>query len=152
MFIKKIIFVNIIIFIFFLFDRMIKWYVIQKESFFIIPNFLKINFYPNWGVALSISVNPILIYFLIGLILLIVFYFLFKSYGQNNYSLICALTLIFVGSLSNLIDRFRFGYVVDYINFAGHFPVFNLADIMIVAGVGLIIGKQLVFGEKLHNK
>jgi signal peptidase II len=152
MFIRKIIFVNIIIFIFFLFDRMIKWHVIQKEGFFIIPNFLKINFYPNWGVALSISVNPILIYLLISLILLIVFYFLFESYGRKNYILIWALTLIFVGALSNLIDRFRFGYVVDYINFVGWYPVFNLADVMIVVGVGLIIGKQLVFRKRFDDK
>ena len=144
MFLRKIIFANIIIFIFFLFDRMIKWYMIQKESFFVIPNFLKINFYPNWGIALSIPVSPFLIYSLIILILLIVFFFLSESYRHKNYILIWALTLIFVGALSNLIDRFRFSYVIDYINFAGRLPVFNLADVMIVVGSGLIIMTKIL--------
>lgn len=50
--------------------------------------------------------------------------------------------LIFGGAIGNLIDRFRFGYVVDYVDF-GWWPVFNIADaainISIVAFVVLLL-------------
>ena len=44
------------------------------------------------------------------------------------------LFFIFLGGLSNLIDRLRFGYVIDYLDLS-YFTVFNLADAMITFGV-----------------
>lgn len=42
------------------------------------------------------------------------------------------------GALGNLIDRIRVGYVIDYIDL--HFwPVFNIADIAITVGAGLLV-------------
>lgn len=50
-------------------------------------------------------------------------------------------SLIFAGALGNLIDRLRFGFVVDFIDLTlpiyGPFPAFNIADCAIVIGVGL---------------
>jgi signal peptidase II len=46
-----------------------------------------------------------------------------------------------VGALSNLLDRAILGYVVDYVNIF-FWPIFNLADCLIVAGVLLYL-----FGE-----
>ncbi|MCX6816471.1 MAG: signal peptidase II [Candidatus Beckwithbacteria bacterium] len=46
--------------------------------------------------------------------------------------------LILVGGLSNLIDRIRFGGVVDYISI-GWWPSFNLADCFILAGVVILL-------------
>lgn len=49
-----------------------------------------------------------------------------------------ALGLLLGGTLGNLIDRLRFGSVVDFLDF--HFwPTFNVADIAICTGVGIII-------------
>lgn len=46
------------------------------------------------------------------------------------------------GALGNLIDRIATGYVIDFVDF--HFwPVFNVADIFICAGVGLIVWSML---------
>jgi len=53
-----------------------------------------------------------------------------------------SLMLILGGAVGNLIDRIRFGYVVDFIDlhYAGwHWPAFNLADSAIVIGVGLML-------------
>lgn len=47
------------------------------------------------------------------------------------------LTIIIGGAGGNLIDRLMRGYVVDFIDFR-MFPVFNLADVAIVIGTGLI--------------
>jgi signal peptidase II len=57
--------------------------------------------------------------------------------------LLCAgLTLILGGALGNVIDRLRFGHVVDFLDFhvAGwHWPAFNVADSAITLGAALLI-------------
>jgi signal peptidase II len=48
--------------------------------------------------------------------------------------------LLLGGAAGNLLDRLQYGYVVDYFDFRLiHYPVFNLADVCIVAGVGLLL-------------
>lgn len=52
------------------------------------------------------------------------------------------LALVIAGALGNLIDRLRFGYVVDFVDwYVGrhHWPVFNVADSAIVAGAVLLV-------------
>jgi signal peptidase II len=50
-----------------------------------------------------------------------------------------AFGMLFAGATGNLIDRLRFGYVVDFITFdLLQWPSFNLADASIVGGIGLI--------------
>ena len=59
------------------------------------------------------------------------------------------LSLIILGALSNLLDRLIFGYVIDYINIF-IWPVFNLADAMIVVGIIFyIIDKYFIKKDKL---
>lgn len=43
------------------------------------------------------------------------------------------LAFVVAGSVSNLVDRIRWGYVVDFVN-VPHWPTFNIADVAIVAG------------------
>ena len=50
--------------------------------------------------------------------------------------------LVLGGALGNLTDRFRFGYVVDFIDFHSrgwHWPAFNLADAVITVGVIVLL-------------
>lgn len=59
--------------------------------------------------------------------------------------------LIIGGALGNLIDRVRFGYVVDFVHWYWRehsWPVFNLADSAIVAGAVLLVVASLFSGEK----
>ena len=57
--------------------------------------------------------------------------------------LLClGLALILGGALGNLIDRLRFGHVVDFLDFHAlgwHWPAFNVADAAICVGVALIV-------------
>jgi signal peptidase II len=56
-----------------------------------------------------------------------------------------ALALPLGGAIGNLIDRVRFGYVVDFLDFRLiHFPVFNLADSAITIGIALLILCSLI--------
>lgn len=132
-----------VIFFTFILDRLFKYLVLHKEGYIVIKNLLVIDYFANWGIALSLPVSRFVIYPVIIMILFVVFYFLFVSLKKNDYLLVWSTALIFSGALSNLIDRFRFGHVVDYFNFACWFPVFNWADVMIVAGVFLILAKVM---------
>jgi len=54
----------------------------------------------------------------------------------------CALALVLGGAVGNLIDRVQYGHVVDFLLFYWndwHFPAFNVADIAITLGAGLLI-------------
>jgi len=56
--------------------------------------------------------------------------------------LTAGLGLVAGGALGNVIDRLRFGAVVDFLDFhvgAWHWPAFNIADAAITVGVGLLI-------------
>lgn len=60
-----------------------------------------------------------------------------------------ALGLVIGGAVGNLIDRARFGYVVDFLDFGGlYFPwVFNVADAAITVGAGLLMLDYVVSTE-----
>ncbi len=61
---------------------------------------------------------------------------------RNRWKDALPYALIIAGALGNLVDRFRFGYVVDFIEWYYkdyHWPVFNIADSCIVVGAALLI-------------
>jgi signal peptidase II len=65
---------------------------------------------------------------------------------------VIALAMILGGALGNIIDRVRFGYVVDFadLHFGAFRPfmIFNVADACITLGVLLLVARALLFGEK----
>jgi signal peptidase II len=66
-----------------------------------------------------------------------------------------ALVLIIGGALGNFIDRLNIGYVIDFIDWhygAKHWPTFNIADVWISVGVGLMLIDMLTQGARAQNK
>jgi signal peptidase II len=65
---------------------------------------------------------------------------------------VIALAMILGGALGNIIDRARFGYVVDYADLhIGEFRpflIFNIADACITIGVLLLVARSLLLREK----
>ncbi len=64
--------------------------------------------------------------------------------------LLAALGLVFGGAVGNLIDRVRWGEVVDFLDVfwkTHHWPAFNVADSAITVGMGVLILEEL-FGRK----
>ncbi len=134
-------FFNIAIFVmFFVFmDQLIK-YVLQTYFSFIISE--------NYGIIFGTVENNFLkiLIILIGIILLI--YLIFNT-DFSKFSNMLAISLIIAGAISNILDRFIYGYVVDYINlpsFLSFWPTFNLADIFIV--IGLVVYLYNFFKSK----
>jgi len=60
---------------------------------------------------------------------------------QKNASLI--MWLILAAGLSNIIDRLLYNGVIDWIHSFSWFPVFNLADMVITGGVGVLMIQEL---------
>ncbi len=62
------------------------------------------------------------------------------------------MSLIVLGAGSNLLDRIKYSYVIDYIDLK-YFTVFNIADTMISLGVALLLFYELKTKEKtLKNR
>jgi signal peptidase II len=77
---------------------------------------------------------------------LLIGYYLIKS-NPRNLMLVGSLTLIFGGAVGNLIDRLRFGAVVDFLDVyigSAHWPAFNVADSAITVGAILMIWEMIL--------
>ncbi len=136
------------LFIFIVFvDQLIKFFIsktIGAQSISIFPEILKLKIHQNTGIAFGLPFNPWIAYFLI--IFLGVLVFIIWKRKQNICHFCFApypFILIFSGALSNLLDRARFGYVIDYVEFIPLRGFFNLADCAIVIGILMIILKIL---------
>jgi signal peptidase II len=62
-----------------------------------------------------------------------------------------AFSLLLAGALGNNLDRLLKGYVVDFIHLH-HWPVFNVADVCLVAGTGLLLVQSLTRGGMLRQR
>lgn len=119
--------------IFFLTDRLLKYKALSllqaKELFsdFFLFSLTK-NYFISFSLPFSGPFLNILISLLVTLLLsCIVFLTIRKKAGK--FEIIC-LIAIFLGALSNLIDRLTLGFVIDYLELRG-VSAFNLADVMI---------------------
>ena len=120
---------------------LIESFIALNDMIAIIPNFFNLHHIRNYGAAWSLFESKtifIIIMSVIGLIVLIRFMFTFKDNTRNSI----AFGLVFGGFIGNLVDRGIFGYVRDFLEFhifGYDYPIFNVADICIVLGVGLLI-------------
>lgn len=90
---------------------------------------------------------------LISVVAVVVIVSLYRKAGEQML-LRWALTLILGGAIGNLIDRIRLGFVVDFIDWYwgdAHWPTFNLADVAITTGVGLLLVDMIVQSRAAHR-
>ena len=135
---QQLFFVVLLCLVLLFFESIIKYYYILNKipetGFYLLGNFLQINYTMNFNLAFGLPVPQgvtifIVLILLIFLSLLWTWHFLLREINK-----LLGLSLVIVGALSNLMDRLIVGHVIDYLNI-WIWPVFNLADIMIVVGV-----------------
>ena len=147
---KKIISISALIV---LFDQLIKLVVTTlglHNKLSIIPNFFYITYVRNDGAAWSILSGNRILLITIGIIAIVILYFLLIYKQELNNLKIIYYSILNGGIIGNLLDRIFRGYVIDYLDFKifnYYFPVFNLADIMIVIGTFLVI-IEVIRGDK----
>ncbi|NTW22479.1 signal peptidase II [Candidatus Falkowbacteria bacterium] len=118
----------------FMADRWLKSLAMAGFSREIIGYLLVFDFSKNFGIAFSLPFPGHLLPILVGSIILILTHFARLAYLQQDFFLVSAYVLIIGGSISNLFDRLRYGFVVDYLEVA-YFSILNVADMMIFCGV-----------------
>jgi signal peptidase II len=96
----------------------------------------------NPGAAFGILPNQNVLFITTGLLLVIGALAIYRKLPPAKKILRIGLGLVLGGALGNLVDRLRFGKVVDFLDFRV-WPVFNLADTAIFIGVCLLAWELL---------
>jgi signal peptidase II len=147
-----------------LLDRVTKLVILQTlrpgQGFPVIPGLFDIVFALNPGAAFGFLAtlservrNPLFILISVVAVILIIVYR--TRYLRSHRLVSTALGLILGGAVGNLIDRLRYGMVVDFLDVhAGgyHWPAFNVADSAISVGVGLMILDMLLEWRRERRK
>ena len=120
-------------------DQLSKWLVVQNLPLGGSVEILGPVLQRNTGAAWSLFSNSTLglaVFSLVLLVLLAAWFFLTPAARRGQR---LALSVVMAGALGNMLDRFRLGYVVDFLELP-HWPIFNVADILLCCGVaGLAI-------------
>ena len=100
-----------------------------------------LHYTENGGAAWSILEGSTWFLIAITLVIMIVCIYMLIKKTFDSKLMFWALSLVLAGGIGNLIDRiFRGGLVVDFIEFGFfEFPIFNVADISVCVGAGLIV-------------
>lgn len=133
-------------------DQLVKVYIHTHfhlgESISVIQNFFNLTYVRNFGAAFGFLAesHPSFreIFFLVmPPIAMIIILAILRGVSESDTKQILALSSIFGGALGNYIDRLRFRYVIDFLDFHIYnrwsWPAFNIADMAIVGGVGLLM-------------
>ncbi len=117
------------------------------ESVTVIRNFFDITYVRNFGAAFGFLAKSHpgfrdMFFLLMPPAALIIILFILRGVEENDKIQVIALSMVFGGAVGNYIDRLHLGYVVDFLDFhmrEVHWPAFNVADISIVCGVGILL-------------
>lgn len=119
----------------------------------IIRGVFNLTYVENRGAAFGILQNQR--WFFITLTIFICIGIVYFLLTQSNINLILRISLAMVlgGAIGNLIDRIRYGYVVDMFHFTLiDFPVFNVADCFVVMGTILLACYILFMADKTEKE
>lgn len=142
-------------------DQLTKLYIHTSfhlgESIVVIPNFFNLTYVRNFGAAfgfLAESHPSFREAFFLAMppIALLIIITILRGVKESDTKQILALSCIFGGAIGNYIDRLRFRYVIDFLDFhvnnAYSWPAFNIADSAIVGGVCLLLLMMLLEGKQ----
>ena len=116
-----------------------------NESVRVFGDFFELRYIQNDGAAFSSFAGKQAFLIAVSIIVIIGAAFFLRKLKSEGRLFRVALLCIIAGGIGNLIDRFLLGYVTDMISFSIFPPVFNIADISVVCGCGLLIIYVLFF-------
>ncbi len=121
----------------------------------IIPGFLYITLRMNTGISWGFLGNvppELLIAANLLIVGLLVYFYVISDHSERKRWSDLAVAGIVSGAVGNIIDRIHAGAVLDFIDVVipvvrHDYPVFNVADILIVVGVGIYIWRAIAMGD-----
>lgn len=126
------------------------------ESTPLLPGFFNLTYVRNFGAAFGFlgDAHPAFreIFFLATPpMALIIILLILRGVSESDLWQTLALSGVFGGAIGNYIDRLRFRYVIDFLDFhlkdQYTWPAFNVADMAIVGGVGLLLFLMFMEGR-----
>ena len=141
---KRKVSIFISIFLLILLDQAVKGYVVKEIPLGgmrrFIPKVVSLTYLKNSGAAFSMLENQQWFFTIITLIAMGAAFVYLYRHIKGSIWLLLGLTLIISGGIGNFIDRLRQGFVVDmfHLDFM-NFAIFNVADIYLTIGVGLLL-------------
>ncbi len=138
------------------FDQFTKHLAIVRlkgnPAYVLIDGVLELQYLENRGTAFGMLQNQKVFILFVGFVFMaVILFFLFKLPETQKYNKLHVLmSVIIAGGIGNMIDRFRFDFVVDFISFVLiNYPIFNVADIyIVVATIVLFILFLFVYKEQ----
>ena len=120
-----------------------------RDSVSVIGDFFRLTYIENPGMAFGIQLgSPAFFTAFASIASVIIFVYLYRI-RQEKFISRFALAIILGGAVGNLIDRFAYGQVVDFLDFGigdTRWPIFNIADSSVT--VGMILLLSVVLFEK----
>jgi signal peptidase II len=133
-------------------DQAVKMYIhthfTLHEAITVIPNYFNVTYVRNQGAAFGFLADSHpwfreLFFLSMPPVALIIILAIMRSVQESDRWTIISLSMVFGGAIGNYIDRLRFRYVIDFLDFhiseVYHWPSFNVADMAIVCGVGILL-------------
>ena len=127
-------------------DRLTKYLAIVKlkgqDSFVILKDVFELTYLENFGTAFGMFQNKKIFILIMGIVFMAIVLWVLVRIPNSKRFLPFHLSVagILAGGISNMIDRFQYGYVVDFFSFVLiHFPIFNVADCYIVVSVFFLL-------------
>ena len=147
-----------------LLDQWTKSMVVQKLLLYqrveVIQGFFALTHVRNTGGAFGIFGGEkggigSMLFVVVSLLAIGAIIFLFIRIREDEKTLALSFSLVLSGAIGNLIDRLRYGEVVDFLDFhlsTYHWPAFNVADSAICIGIGLMALELLRRDHKTSTK
>ncbi|NLJ75407.1 MAG: signal peptidase II [Firmicutes bacterium] len=130
-------------------DRISKWIVMQQmvegQSIPLIPPVLYLTYVRNTGAAFGLFRGRALFLSVLAVIGVVFVLTRWNHIAAKSSIVKWGVTIALGGALGNLIDRLRWGAVVDFVDLP-LWPIFNVADLAIVGGVALLFW-EVLFSE-----
>lgn len=116
-------------------------YLKDSEGYAILKDVFELQYLENHGAAFGIMQGQRFLLLLITALILVVLAYLFIRLQSDKRFFWLEILDVFLcaGAIGNMIDRFIYGYVIDFLYFKLiNFPIFNVADIYVTVSVAIV--------------
>lgn len=126
-----------------------KKHLAGSPSIPLIEDVFHLTYVENRGAAFGILQGGLLFFIIVAAAMAVVVVWLLRTYKKRHTLMKLGLSFLCSGALGNTVDRIMQGYVVDFFDFRLiDFPVFNVADIFVCLGAGLLAVYFIFFDDK----